>query len=255
MTDLQIAIEIIKKANKLLAQSFRPSGAKTLHFKKQKEIVTRIDIISNNLITKELLKYFPNDDIVSEEAKKINNPGKKIWYIDPLDGTTNFSYGFREFGVCLSRTNGAKIDIGIIGIPLAQEIFWVQNGKPAFLNGKKISVSTQKKSDRHMIFLCDGHSLESKEKFTKILERLDIKDFRARVFSAASVELSSVACGRADGCILPESKPWDVLAGIQLIRAAGGKATNFAGQEWTQKDSDLIASNSIIHKQLLQLVK
>lgn len=257
MSDLTKVIKVVKGTNKILAKQFHTFGMDTLKLKGNKEIVTRADMVTNEFITKKLLKYFPDDDIISEEAKKIDNPGKNTWYIDPLDGTTNFSYGLREFATCLARITPQKIDIGVIGIPLAQEIYWVQNGGSAYLNGKKITVSSthNDQATRRLIFICDGHSVESKKRFVGILEKIDIKDFRIRVFSSAGIELTAVACGRADGCILPETHPWDVLAGVQLVRAAGGKATNFNGEEWSLKDTNLIASNSLVHNKILDLVK
>jgi len=256
MSDLQKAIKIVKQSNKILAKKFNTLGTKSMHFKKNQEIVTDMDMEVNKFITKKLLKYFSNDDIVSEEAKKIDNPGKDTWYIDPLDGTTNFSYGLREFGVCLAKISPKQIEVGVIGIPLANETYWAEHDDNAFLNGNKISISsTMNHGSKFMLMLCGGHKVGSQKKFVNILERMDADKIRFRVFSAASIELTAVACGRADGCIITDVLPWDVLAGVLIIRAAGGKVTNFKGEEWTIKDSSFVASNGLIHDQLLKLVK
>ena len=256
MSDLTKAIKIIKTANKILSKHFQTLGLDAVRLKKNDEMVTEADMTVNKFITDKLLKYFPNDDIVSEEARPIDNPGRDTWYIDPLDGTTNFSYGMRNFATCLTRVTPEKIDIGVIGLPLSNEVYWAQNGGSSYLNGEKIKVS---ESDNHgsksMILLCGGHEPEQQKKFIKIIQRLDPKTIRFRILSSAGIETTSVACGRADGYISTGIKPWDVLAGVLLIRAAGGNVTNFEGKEWTINDSTIVASNGKIHDRLLELVK
>lgn len=256
MSDLTKAIKIVKTANKILAKHFQTLGLDAVRLKKNDEIVTEADMTANKFITGKLLKYFPNDDIISEEARPIDNPGKDTWYIDPLDGTTNFSYGMRNFATCLTRITPKKIDIGVIGIPLAKEVYWVKNGEPAFLNGKQIKVSENANhGNKPMILLCGGHEPKQQKQFMKIIQNLNTKDFRFRILSSAGIETTSVACGRADGYVSPGVKPWDVLAGVLLIRTAGGRVTNFDGKEWTINDSNIIASNGKIHDKLLDLVK
>lgn len=256
MSDLQITTELIAKVNKLLFKRFRPTGTDTLKMKKNEEIVTQADMDANKLITNWLLKHFPNDDIISEEASKIDKPGKKIWYIDPLDGTTNFAYGYRTFATCLARLNEKQeVELGIIGLPAYQEIFWAQKGGKAYLNGKKIHVSKDgHHRKRNMFLFCGGHSDQGQKRFIHIMRNINPSDIRFRSLASAGVEFSSVACGRADGCALVEVNPWDVLAGVLIVRAAGGRVTNFAGQKWTLKDKTILASNGPAHDKLLKLV-
>lgn len=256
MSDLTTAIAIIKQTNILLAKHFQTLGLDAVRLKKNEEIVTEADMAANHLITTRLLKAFPNDDIVSEEAKKIDNPGKDTWYIDPLDGTTNFSYGFRDFATCLAKISPKKIELGVVGIPLAKEIYWAEAGGAAYLNGKKIMVSsTLNHGSKYMLLLCGGHKPNSQYGLLHILKKIDPDKTRFRVLSSAGIELTAIACGRADGYISPSIYPWDVLAGVLLVRAAGGKVTNFKGNDWTIKDNTLIASNGLIHDQLLEIVK
>jgi myo-inositol-1(or 4)-monophosphatase len=257
MSDIQLAVKLIKRVNKLLLRRFKPSGTDTLKMKKGEEIVTQADMDANKLMTDFLLKHFPNDDIISEEAPRINKPGKKTWYIDPLDGTTNFAYGFREFATCLARVDeNGEIEIGVIGLPAFNEIFWATKNSPAYLNGKKINVSKKHEHrTREMFLFCGGHSNEGQHKFTQIMQKIDPKQIRFRSFASAGIELSAVASGRAEGCALVETHPWDVLAGILIVRSAGGKITNFNGQNWNIKDLSTAASNGSAHKKLLELLK
>lgn len=257
MSNLKLTIKLIKQVNKLLLKRFKPSGTDTLKMKKDEEIVTQADLDANKLITNFLLKHFPDDDIISEEAPRINSPGNKTWYIDPLDGTTNFAYGYLEFATCLARINeGNEIETGLIGLPAYREILWAQKGNKAYLNGKKIHVSQNGHHRKRDLFLfCGGHSDEGQRKFTNIMRKIDPSNIRFRSLASAGVEFSSVACGRADGCALVEVNPWDVLAGVLIVRAAGGKVTNFSGEEWTLKDKTILASNGDpAHGKLLELV-
>ena len=257
MSDLQQVIKLMRKVNKLLLKRFKPAGTDTLKMKKDEEIVTQADMDANKLITDYLLKNFPNDDIISEEAGRINKPGKRTWYIDPLDGTTNFAYGYRTFATCLARVDEfGEVDLGVIGLPANHEIYYAKRGGVAWLNNKKITVSENgNHRKKNMYLFCGGHSNKGQKKFTEIMQKINPIRMRFRSFASAGIEVSAVACGRADGCVLIETKPWDVLAGVLLIRAAGGKATNIHGDEWTINDTSLIASNGVCHKKLLELVK
>ncbi|MDD4477094.1 MAG: inositol monophosphatase [Patescibacteria group bacterium] len=254
MTQLETAIKIINQANKFLVKKYRVFGVPAARLKKNNEITTDVDIAANDLIIKKLKKYFPKEKIISEENKQ-NKTAPDAWYIDPLDGTTNFAFGLRDFSVCLARTKNNDVESGVVGVPMADEIFWAKKNSAAFLNGKKITVSKRKPTDTHlMILFCGGHSPKGKKRLSLIIKKIENIKIHARIFASAGLELSSVACGRADGCALTEIHPWDVLAGIALVRSAGGKVTNFKGEEWKISDSTLIASNGLIHKKLLNLV-
>ena len=173
-----------------------------------------------------------------------------------MDGTTNFAYGFREFATCLARVDkNGEIEIGVIGLPAFNEVFWAIKNGPAYLNGKKIYVSKDNEHrTREMFLFCGGHSNKGQHKFTEIMRKINPKEMRFRSFASAGIEFSAVACGRADGCALVEAHPWDVLAGILIVRAAGGKITNFKGQDWNIKDLTTVATNGTAHKKLLELV-
>ncbi len=256
MNELKTTLKIVKKANKIIAKNFNTFGNHNLEFKKNNEIVSNVDKEVNHFITSKIKKYFPQDKIISEEAKDINQDGNNKWYIDPLDGTTNFVYGLREFATCLSKIDkDNNIKLGIIGIPLAKEIYYTHNNL-SFLNKQQIKVSnvTDSLHERNLVFLCDGHSQKSNKKFLEILNKFETADMRFRVFSSAGIELTAVASGKAQGAILPEIHPWDVLGGVLLVKNAGGKATNFKGEEWTINDTELVVSNNTIHNKLLKLV-
>ena len=253
--ELKIATKITKHLNKLLTKRFENFDSNNINFKKHREVVTSVDLESNEYITKTLLKNFPDHDIISEEAKKIDNPGTKTWYIDPLDGTTNFAYGSTEFSTCIGLEDGGEILLGVIGVPIRNKIYQCKKNSGAYCNRKKIKVSTRDNMQDAMLLLCPGHSPEGRNRFEKYFNGGKNIKGHWRFFGSAGIELSSVADGKADACILSDIHPWDVVAGVLLVREAGGKVTNFQGDDWQIDDETLIASNGVIHDEILELTK
>lgn len=253
--EIKTAIKITKYTNKLLQKRFFRFKHQEMNLKKHAEIVTASDLESNNYITKTLLKKFPNYDIVSEEAPKIDNPDTKTWYIDPVDGTTNFAYGFTEYGTCIGLTDQEKILGGIIGLPNENEIYWAEKNSGAWCGKNKLKVSDQGNLEQSMLLLCPGHSPEGKERFAQYFAKINLIKIHFRLIAAACVELTAIASGRADACILSDIHPWDVVAGVAIIREAGGKVTNFQGEEWNINHNTLIATNGSIHEEILNLVR
>lgn len=253
--ELKTAISVIRKTNQLLRRRFLRTGSNGIHFKKHAEIVTCTDLEANRLITKTLLEKFPSYDIVSEEAKTIDNPGSKTWYLDPLDGTTNFAYGFTEFSTCLGLEDKGEIKVGAIGLPIMKEIYWAEKNNGAWCNRRRLRLTAKKKHDKPMLLLCAGHSPPGRDRFRKFFSRLDLIQVRFRMLFSAGVELAAVASGRADACLLSEINPWDVLAGVVIVREAGGKVINWQGKEWQLNDKTLIAGNEETMAQMLKLTK
>lgn len=253
-SELKTAIQITKHTNKLLHKRFFRFKHQEMNLKKHAEIVTASDLESNKYITKTLLKKFPNYDIVSEEAPKIDNPDTKTWYIDPIDGTTNFAYGFTEYGTCIGLADNEKILAGVIGLPNEKEIYWAEKNLGAWCGKNKLAVSQHQEINQSMLLLCPGHSPEGKARFEKYFSKINLIKVHFRLIVAACVELTAIASGRADACILSDIHPWDVVAGVALVREAGGKVTNFQGEEWNISHNTLIASNGFIHDEILDLV-
>ena len=253
--ELKTAIKITKHLNKFLTKKFKGFDSGDIKFKKHREVVTSVDLESNKHITEILLKNFPDHDIISEEAKKIDGKGTKTWYIDPLDGTTNFAYGSTEFSTCIGLEDNGEILLGVVGIPIRNKGYSCEKGGGAYCDKKKIKVSKRDKLQDAMFLLCPGHSPEGRGRFEKYFGGGKNIKGHWRFFGSAGIELSSVADGRADTCILSDIHPWDVVAGVLLVREAGGKVTNFQGDEWKIGDETLIASNGTIHDKVLEMTK
>ncbi|MCF6277002.1 MAG: inositol monophosphatase [Candidatus Magasanikbacteria bacterium] len=248
--ELKIAIKIARKVNTFLKKEFNSLGQTEIETKKHGEIVTKADKKANIIIIKELERYFSTDNIISEESPAIENGSERTWFVDPLDGTSNFAYGFKEFTTHISFAEKGKIKLGVVGSPLTNEVFWAEKGGGAFVNNKKISVS-EPKHTQMMALICGGHTKQGVKELNKVFKNLNEANARVRIFAAAGVELTSVASGKADVCIMTEVHSWDVIAGIAILREAGGKATNFEGEDWQIGDTNIVATNGKLHKKAL----
>jgi myo-inositol-1(or 4)-monophosphatase len=241
--ELNISIKTVKKINKLLKKEFNSLGQTKIESKKHGEIVTETDKKANQIIINTIKKYFPKDNIISEEAPEIKNNSTRTWYVDPLDATTNFAYGFKEFTTHIAFAVKDDIKVGVIGVPLTNEIYWAQKNKGAFVNNKKISVQ-KPKHKKIMALICGGHTTAGIIKLNKIFKNLNNQNARVRVFAAAGIEMTSVATGKADLCIMTDVHPWDVAPGVVIAREAGATITNFKGETWKLKDKNIIVGAS-----------
>ncbi|MBI5254164.1 hypothetical protein HY932_00015 [Candidatus Falkowbacteria bacterium] len=253
--ELSSAIKIVKRTNKKLFAEYHQRAKFSVHFKAHKELVSNDDITTNKFIIDFLQKKFPTYDIISEEAKKIDKPGTITWYVDPIDGTTNFIYGFTEFAVCVGLEDRGDIKIGVVGLPMTKEIYHAQENGAAWCDKKRVTVSKRDNLQDAMVLFCPGHSPEGRHKFNNFIQNKLEELSHWRYLASAGVELTHVASGKADACFICDVKPWDVVAGIAIIRSAGGKVTNFQGNDWTVRDTTFVASNSVLHDKILGLVK
>lgn len=253
--ELEVAKKIIKQTNSMLKKSFQRTGTKIFKLKNHREIVTEIDLMINDFIVEKLKEAFPTHTIISEEAKNINGDKKNVWYVDPIDGTTNFSFGFTEFSTCLGFSKDNELSLGVIGVPYMNEICFAEKESGAKCHNKKISVTKNKNLEDSFIFLCAGHSPESRKSFAKFVEQIKKSRCRFRVFASAGIELSAVASGQMDGAVMSGIKPWDIAAGAVLVREAGGRVTNFEGEEWNPKHTNAVASNGLVHDQILKMAR
>ncbi len=268
---LNLSIKIAKKAGKLILKNFD----KDFLIKSKKDsndLVTEIDVQSENLIIKEIKKHFPSHAILAEESHYRNktnisdlSKAPYIWIIDPIDGTTNFTKGIPEVAVSIGIFKNNKsqksknyeylegeLIAGTIFIPKFNEIFYASKGKGAFLNGKKIKVSSEKSLANSILAtgFVGGGKKTNIPYFLKMLE--NCRDLR-RLGSAAT-DLAFVACGRLDGFWEFGLSPWDIAAGAIIVKEAGGKVTDTNGNLLDLFGKDILATNKNIHKECIEIL-
>ena len=248
---IEDAIRAITKAGKLLKEDFYTMEFAVL--KSRKDFITKFDLESEELILKIIKKSFPEHNIISEESGFEDNGSDYTWIIDPLCSTNNFVYGLFLYGIAIALVFKSKPLLGTIYIPELDYLLTAEKGKGAFLNNKRLYVSTRKKLEEALI-LYDNQFYRDKRMYTNLLKIIN-KALTVRILGSAAFDLSLVALGKADARIFHKTKPCDFVAGALIIEEAGGKVTNFSGKKWSLKDTSIVASNGRIHNQILQVLR
>ena len=255
---LAAAIAIAREAGSIVRQAFPHTALAHVSFKGAVNPVTETDTAAEALILGRLRDAFPEHRILAEEGggDAWQAPGPPIWLVDPLDGTNNFAHGFPHMGISLALVADGVPIAGVIYDPLRDEIFAAAARGGATLNGQPIRVSgVPRLADA---FLATGFPYDRRTAADNNTARLDHflrRSQGVRRTGAATLDLAYVACGRFGGFWEIRLNPWDVAAGVLLVREAGGRATDFAGTPDCLSGAEIVASNGSIHEEMLQVVR
>lgn len=255
---LEGALSVAHRAGGIVAQSFPRSALDHIGFKGAVNPVTETDTTVDDLIRGYLQDNFPDHRILAEESggDAWRAAGPPIWLIDPLDGTNNFAHGFPHVGVSLALVEDQQPVVGVIYDPLRDETFAAVGGEGATLNGESIRVT--KVTELSESFLATGFPYDRRTAQDNNVQRLDHflrRSQGVRRAGAAVLDLAYVACGRLDGFWEIRLHPWDVAAGILIVREAGGKATSFRGGLDCVSGRHIVASNGHVHDQMLRVIR
>lgn len=254
------AAEIAREAGARLRE-FYSQGVET-EYKGDVDIVTVADRTVEKLIRARLGEVFPDHGVYGEEGTRERMEGEFRWYVDPLDGTTNFAHGFPQFCVSMGleqRPAGTKaaedgrLVAGVIYDPLRDELFTAERGQGAHLNGKPVKVS--RTPELAEALLATGFPSRKRHASPNIhfYQEFTLRSHGVRRAGSAALDLAYVACGRLDAFWEFNLNPWDTAAGILLIEEAGGRVTDFAGSPFQLKSDEILASNGLIHEELIGL--
>lgn len=224
--------------------------------KSKHEVVTEYDSRIEDNIIKEISERFPNHQYLGEEdGYGENSESDYLWIIDPIDGTTNFTVKNPLFGISIALAYKGEIVLGVIYIPFSKELFWAEKGKGAYVNKDKINVSKTDNLKSAFITYCHGYKDVNVKRMLKAYSHFKVESFEARQLGSAVVEFTWVACGRTDTIFIPGTNAWDVASGAVIVKEAGGGVTDFKNKEWDIKSSDIVASNRLIHDNILDVLK
>jgi len=240
---------IAREAGALLMQYFH-QGLK-IEYKGDADLVTAADRASETLIRQRITQQFPTHDVLGEE-QGLNDQGSDYrWYVDPLDGTTNFAHGYPVFCVSMALEHSGRRIAGVIYDPTRDEMFSAELGKGAQLNGKAIHVS--KAGQLKECLLATGFPSHKRHKNPNIhfYHQITLRTHGVRRAGSAALDLCNVACGRFDGFWEFNLNPWDTAAGVLLVEEAGGKITRFDGSEFRIDSSETLGSNGLVHDALI----
>jgi myo-inositol-1(or 4)-monophosphatase len=251
---LEIAISAAKEA----------AGIQMLHFGRTHSVeykgefnpVTEVDHLCDEAIQRTLLKVFPDHEMMTEESAFKKKDSAYRWIIDPIDGTTNYLRGFPCFAVSIALEVDGELQLGVVYIPPLEELFYAEKGKGAFLNGKRISVSRESVLNRSFLstgFPYDVH--EHSDFYLQYFHQFIKQSFAIRRPGSAAVDIAYVAAGRFDGFWEFKLHPWDMAAGVLLVTEAGGIVTNFKGGPFSIYAEETLASNGLIHEQMLRVIQ
>ncbi len=245
------------KASRSLIRDFGEIENLQVSSKGPGDFVSSADKRTEKIIIDELLKAHPDYGVLSEEAGRLNEKNKtNKWIIDPIDGTSNFLNGIPQFAISIGYEENNEIKNGLIYDPIKNELFFAEVGSGAFLNNSRIRVS-KKKNLKNSLIGTGGPRGNSKFKnkiFSEYLEVSNNVEIPVRKFGSASLDLANVACGRFDAFWQRELSHWDVAAGILIVKEAGGFVDYFDIDNNDSKKLNLIASNSLVHEELRNLI-
>ena len=254
------AAKIAREAGELLREHFI-RGVET-EYKGDVDLVTVADRASEKLIRARLSEAFPEHGVYGEEGTRDRLESEYRWYVDPLDGTTNFAHGFPHFCVSMGlehRPAGTApeadgtLTAGVVYDPMRDELFTAERGYGAWLNGKTIQVSPTKEVAEALI--ATGFPSRKRHASPNIhfYHEFTLRSHGVRRAGSAALDLAYVASGRLEAFWEFNLNPWDTAAGILLVEEAGGRVSSFYGGYYRLKSDEILASNGRVHRELVGL--
>jgi myo-inositol-1(or 4)-monophosphatase len=248
---LNTAADIAREAGALLLQFLEKRVP--FELKGDFDLVTAADRASEKLIVERLRSHFPTHGIVAEEGGGHVSASEFIWYVDPLDGTTNFAHSFPMFNVTMALEKAGELIAGVVFDPTRNEMFTAERGAGAYLNNRKIRVSRAQRLEDCLV--ATGFPSRKRHLNFNIhfYHQLAMVTHGVRRAGAAALDLAYVASGRLDGFWEFGLNPWDMAAGILLVEEAGGQCSDMAGGPLGLRSPHIVADNGALHPELLKL--
>ncbi|MCB1386792.1 MAG: inositol monophosphatase [Nitratireductor sp.] len=254
---LNVMVEAARKAGKRLARDFGEVQNLQVSVKGPGDFVSAADMMAEKIIFEELSKARPKFGFLMEERGVVEGSDpQNRWIVDPLDGTTNFLHGIPLFGISIALEREGEIVAAIVYNPVMDELFAAEKGRGAFVNDRRIRVAARRRMTDCVFTTGIPHlGRPAHGDFLEQQRRVMLNSAGVRRFGAAAIDLCWVAAGRFDGFWETGLSPWDMAAGILMVREAGGYVSDLDdGQDMLAKGS-IIAGNELIRKQLLETVR
>lgn len=247
------AIGVAQEAGAMLLKSF--GKAQNLTFKLRNNFKTDMDDKADQLIRKRIIGSFPKHSILSEEDDPREMKSPFTWVVDPLDGTTPYTRGFSDhWGVCIALCNKRRPVIGVIFAPAMGKLFVAEVGKGAWCNGEQLHIS--KDPDMAHAVVALDHSKLNRQRIIPVWDHILRPEgvLGCQTGAAAAVPIALVAAGQIDLHVSRGLEPWDMAAGVCLMREAGGIALTWRGQAWMLGDESLVAGPYELCRQILPVL-
>ena len=257
--ELRVAQEAARQAGDIIKGSYARLSDADVGEKAVNDMVTVVDIAAQEAVVARIRSAFPDDFIVAEEelAPEVNegrDPGAaRRWFIDPLDGTTNYIHAYPMFACSIALEVDGRLSVGVTYNPLLDEMFTAATGTGAFLNGNPIQVSSV--SERNRTLFGTGFPFKARRYLDLYLESFKYffnNSRGVRRAGSATLDFAHVAAGRLDAFWEMTLSPWDMAAGVVLIEEAGGRVTDFFGSDRYLEDGHIVAGNGRFHGWMLE---
>jgi myo-inositol-1(or 4)-monophosphatase len=252
---LTIADRAARLAGRRVMQALDNRDRLKIYEKASHEVVTELDYVIERLLIDHIHAAYPTHSILAEESGLLKRDEDYLWLIDPLDGTTNFIHGLPGFSISIGVQTQGVLSQALVYDPLVQETFYASRGQGARLYQRRLAVSQHRKL-QHALLYINRPPTEFPElkHWSTMMQSLGQQSSSIRLLGSAALGLAYVAAGRLDGFLsVSLLKPWDIAAGVLLVEEAGGTVCDITGGEKYLETGKLIAANSALCKNLLQL--
>jgi len=247
---LDVAVDAAKSAGTLIKKGF--NKPMTVTEKSPKEFVSEYDLASEKLIIEKIRQHYPEHGIYSEEAGDESTESDFLWVLDPLDGTHNFIYGLPYYGVSIGLLEKGKPIVGVIYLPETDELVYATKNQGAYINDEKIRVS-KRPFDKAAVFFQSSYPYSDKKPY-ELIQEVTNHIQSMRIYGVAVESIKYVAKGCADAYVMHHVRPHDVAAGTLIIEEAGGRVSDFGAKPWRMDSKNWLASNGVIHDELLEVL-
>jgi myo-inositol-1(or 4)-monophosphatase len=254
---LNVMVAAARKAARSLSRDFREVEKLQVSIKGPGNFVSAADHRAEAILREELAKARPGYGFLGEEGGLVAGSDKThTWIVDPLDGTTNFLHGIPQFCISIGLERQGTMIAGVVYNPVVDELFTAERGKGAFLNDQRLRVAARRDLGE-AVFAC---GLPHRGRGDLALFRTEFAAIQDKVaglrrFGAAALDLAWVAAGRVDAYWERDISPWDIAAGLLLVREAGGFVTDVDGKDTMMQTGSIVAGNETMHHELLNLLK
>src|ERR1700744_1187594 len=245
-------IDVSKEAGDFIRQERKRFDPDKIEYKGLNDMVSYVDKTAEKMIVAGLEKILPQSGFITEEKTSTKVSDRYNWIIDPLDGTTNFIHGVPTYSVSIALKEYDELVLGVVYEINLDECFYAWKDAPAYLNGKEIKVSNNPTVGGSLIATgFPYYDFEKQPAYIALFTELMKSCHGLRRLGSAAVDLAYTACGRFDGYYEYNLNPWDVAAGIVIVRQAGGTVTTFTGGNDVLEKCDIVATNGLIGDELV----
>jgi len=249
---IETAIEAAKKGGEVASKYFETELEHEI--KDDKSFVTKADKETEAAILSVLKAKFPDHAFLAEETGESGNHPEYLWVIDPIDGTANFVNGLPLWAISIGLVKNGEVVAAVVYNPVINLLVHAEKGKGLWCNGVRLHVSAQEK-DKAMITVGVGKAPGVKDKLAALFRESPkfIKTYR--YVGSAALELALLARGGTEAFISLGNSKWDYAAGVLLVQEGGGKITDFKGNSWQLEENWFIASNGVVHNDIIEIVR